>query len=104
MHQIAIEYTKWPENWPNGHTIYQHLPLQDRPKFTQIGIFGWKIYHLATLAWTKQCRCLVRYYVTGRDVSLCLRTYLLHLGMLQLCQDLCSMYTGCLHIKDKMNF
>jgi hypothetical protein len=29
--------------------IYQHLPLQDPPKFTQNGIFGLKIYHLATL-------------------------------------------------------
>jgi hypothetical protein len=27
----------------------QQLPLQDLPKFTQIGIFGLKIYHLATL-------------------------------------------------------
>jgi hypothetical protein len=29
--------------------MYQHLPLQDPPKFTQNGIFGLKIYHLATL-------------------------------------------------------
>jgi hypothetical protein len=29
--------------------MYQHHPLQDPPKFTQIGIFGLKIYHLATL-------------------------------------------------------
>jgi hypothetical protein len=28
---------------------YVHLPLQDFPKITQIGIFGLKIYHLATL-------------------------------------------------------
>jgi hypothetical protein len=34
---------------PNGYKIYQHLPLQDPPKFTQIGIFGLKIYHLAIL-------------------------------------------------------
>jgi hypothetical protein len=26
--------------------------LQDLPKFTQIWIFGLKIYHLATLIWT----------------------------------------------------
>jgi hypothetical protein len=30
--------------------IYQHLPLQYPRKFTQIGIFGLKIYHLATLS------------------------------------------------------
>jgi hypothetical protein len=34
---------------PNGHKIYHHLSLQDTPKFTQIGIFGLKIHHLATL-------------------------------------------------------
>jgi hypothetical protein len=29
--------------------IDQHLPLPDRPKFTQIRIFGLKKCHLATL-------------------------------------------------------
>jgi hypothetical protein len=33
----------------NGHEIYQHFPFQDPQKFTQIGIFGFKINHLATL-------------------------------------------------------
>jgi hypothetical protein len=46
----AIKYTKRPQYRPNVHKIYQHLPLQDPPKFTQIGIFGLKICHLATLA------------------------------------------------------
>jgi hypothetical protein len=46
---MATKYTKWPNNRPNGHKINQHLPLQDPPKFTQIGIFGMKICHLATL-------------------------------------------------------
>jgi hypothetical protein len=41
MYQVAIKYTKWPK-------IYQHLPLQDPPKFSQNGIFGMKIFHLAT--------------------------------------------------------
>jgi hypothetical protein len=38
---------------PNGHKIYQLFPVQGPPKFTQIGIFGMKINHLATLvcAW-----------------------------------------------------
>jgi hypothetical protein len=31
------------------YDIYQHLPLQDAPKFTQFGIVGLKICHLATL-------------------------------------------------------
>jgi hypothetical protein len=34
---------------PNGHKINQHLPFQDPSKFTLFGIFGLKIYHLATL-------------------------------------------------------
>jgi hypothetical protein len=34
---------------PNGLKIYQHLPLKDPPKFTEIGVFGLKIWHLATL-------------------------------------------------------
>jgi hypothetical protein len=34
--QMALKYT------------YKHLPSQDRPKFTQIVIFGLKINHLAT--------------------------------------------------------
>jgi hypothetical protein len=51
---MATKYTTWPQNIPNGHkiyqmatrytkwvkyiphTIYQHLPLQDLQKFTQI--------------------------------------------------------------------
>jgi hypothetical protein len=36
-------------NIPNGHKIYQHFPFQGPPKFTQIGIFGFKTNHLATL-------------------------------------------------------
>jgi hypothetical protein len=33
------KYTKLPKNKPNGHKVYQLLPLQDPPKFTLIGIF-----------------------------------------------------------------
>jgi hypothetical protein len=46
---MATKYTKWQQNIPNNHKIYKHLPLQDPPKFTQIGIFSLKIGHLATL-------------------------------------------------------
>jgi hypothetical protein len=49
LYQTAIKYTKWPQNIPNGHKIYQHFLFQGRPKFTQIGIFGLKRNHLATL-------------------------------------------------------
>jgi hypothetical protein len=49
LYQIATEYIKWPENRQNGHKIYQHLSLQDPPKFTQSGIFGFKICHPATM-------------------------------------------------------
>jgi hypothetical protein len=49
--------------------LYQHLPLQDLPKFTQTWIYGLKIYHLATLAWLRNFKgCLRRsgftYYIT----------------------------------------
>jgi hypothetical protein len=46
---VATKYTKWPHNIPNGHKINQQFPLQDPPKFTQIGIFGLKTNHLAAL-------------------------------------------------------
>jgi hypothetical protein len=49
LYQLAINYTKWPQNIPNGHKIYEHFPFQGPPKFTQIGILGMKINHLATL-------------------------------------------------------
>jgi hypothetical protein len=56
-YQITITYPQWQKNVPNGrkigrpnsHIIYQHLPLQDPSKFTQIGIFGLDMCHLATL-------------------------------------------------------
>jgi hypothetical protein len=51
---MATKYTKWPQNIPNGLYNYQHLPLQNPPKFTQIGIIGLKICHLATLAVTAE--------------------------------------------------
>jgi hypothetical protein len=47
MHQITKKYTQCPQTIPNGRKIDQHLPLQDTPKFTQIGL---KIHHLATPA------------------------------------------------------
>jgi hypothetical protein len=34
---------------PNGHKIYQPFTFQGPKKITQIGIFGLKIYNLATL-------------------------------------------------------
>jgi hypothetical protein len=40
---MATKYTKWPQNRPNGPK------MQEPSKFTQIGIFGLKINHLATL-------------------------------------------------------
>jgi hypothetical protein len=46
---MATKYTKWQQNIPNGSKIDQRLPLQDPPKITQIGIFGLKKSHLATL-------------------------------------------------------
>jgi hypothetical protein len=50
---MSIKYNKRPQNGPSVHKIYQHLPLQEPPKFTQIWIFGLKTNHLATLADTR---------------------------------------------------
>jgi hypothetical protein len=70
-------YTKWPQTIPNCHKLYQmaayvmfqmvindqkfcqHFPFQGPPKFTQIGTFGLKINHLATLVWPR-CKALPR--------------------------------------------
>jgi hypothetical protein len=57
MYQMAENYNNWTHIVSNGHkigTLYghktnQHFPIQGPPKFTQIGIFGLKINHLATL-------------------------------------------------------
>jgi hypothetical protein len=49
LYQMAIKYTKLPQNIPNGHKMYRHLPLQDPPKCVQIWFLGIKINHLATL-------------------------------------------------------
>jgi hypothetical protein len=47
-YQITLHFTKCPQNIPNGlkyvhipngHEVDQHLPLQDAPNFTHIGIF-----------------------------------------------------------------
>jgi hypothetical protein len=47
--QMVVKCTKWQYYIPNDHKIYQHFPFQGPPKCTQIGIFGLKINHLATL-------------------------------------------------------
>jgi hypothetical protein len=49
LYQKAINYTKWWLNIPNGHEMQQHFPFQGPRKFTQVWIFGLKIYHLAAL-------------------------------------------------------
>jgi hypothetical protein len=43
IYQMTVKYS-------NDHKIYQHFPFSGPPKFTQIGIFGLKTNHLATLA------------------------------------------------------
>jgi hypothetical protein len=44
LYHTAINYT-------NGHRIYQQLTIKGPPKFTQIGIFGLKTNHLATMVY-----------------------------------------------------
>jgi hypothetical protein len=47
-------------NIPNGHKIHQHFPFQDSPKYSQIGIFGMKINHLATLKYNNNKKQVFR--------------------------------------------
>jgi hypothetical protein len=47
---FLVQKTKTVKNIPKGHKIFIiDFPLQDPPKFTQIGIFGLKTNYLATL-------------------------------------------------------
>jgi hypothetical protein len=39
---MDVQYTKLPQNRPKGHKICQYLTVQDPPKFTRIGIFGFE--------------------------------------------------------------
>jgi hypothetical protein len=56
VYQITTIYTQWPCNVSNGRKVdtlfikYSNILLCNAlQKFTQIAIFGQKIYHLATL-------------------------------------------------------
>jgi hypothetical protein len=62
IYQIATKlpngqkHIKKPSYIPNVHRIYRPLQLQGPPKFTQIGNFGSKVNHLATLLITSVIR------------------------------------------------
>jgi hypothetical protein len=73
-----VQHTK---TIPNGHNvcipndgkidqncqkIYQHLPLQGPPKFTQFGIYGLKIRPLATLKELRQATSVTNYFVNNQ--------------------------------------
>jgi hypothetical protein len=45
----AHKCIQWSFNIPNDQKICQHFPFQGPQKYTQIGIFGLKRNHLATL-------------------------------------------------------
>jgi hypothetical protein len=50
INEMVLKYTyKNPLKYTKCHKIFKHLPLQDPTIFTQIEIFGLKIYHQATL-------------------------------------------------------
>jgi hypothetical protein len=55
MYQMAIKYTKWLSNIPNGRNLYHHFIFHGPKKYSKTGIFGLKIYHPATL-----CLSLIR--------------------------------------------
>jgi hypothetical protein len=39
---MAVKFTTWLKNRPDGHKIYQHFLFQCPQKYIQIGIFGLK--------------------------------------------------------------
>jgi hypothetical protein len=45
---MTLKYTQWTQYTPHGNKIYHQPPLQDPPKFTQIGIFVCKSGNLAS--------------------------------------------------------
>jgi hypothetical protein len=56
---MDMAFTKWTWHLPNGHKIYQMVinytqifHSLEPPTYTQNGIFGVEIYHLATLVHT----------------------------------------------------
>jgi hypothetical protein len=48
IYQTALKYS-------SGHKIKQLFIFQGSQKYTQVEIFGMKIYHLATLPWPVFC-------------------------------------------------
>jgi hypothetical protein len=62
--QTAIKYSKWLPNIPN---IYQYFPFQGRQKYTQISIFGLKIYHLATLMGSARIQSKIQLFSLSRS-------------------------------------
>jgi hypothetical protein len=53
---MATNYTSVPKIYHDNKT-YQYLSLQESPKFNHIGLFGLKIYHLATLNGVNSISC-----------------------------------------------
>jgi hypothetical protein len=49
-YQMAIKCTKMVIEIPNGHELHQNFTSQGLTKYTKVGIFGMKLYHLANLA------------------------------------------------------
>jgi hypothetical protein len=86
IYQMAIAFTNWTQNRPNGHTLYQHLPLQDPPKYTQFGIYSLKINHLATLS------CLV-----DRQIHLLISIVFCDHALVDRCVP-CVLSTHCMYI------
>jgi hypothetical protein len=50
MYRMVTKSPKTQLNIPNGHKMYQHYPIWGPENFSQIGIFGLKTNHLATLS------------------------------------------------------
>jgi hypothetical protein len=84
IYQIDTIYTKLTQYIQNCIFYCQPLPSQDHSKFTQIVIFGVKIYHLAALTCTRAvpiCNVLSRAFLLQKKLLFVFVCQILALGV-----------------------
>jgi hypothetical protein len=67
--EICTKSSKTKIHITSGHRKYQHFPYQGPPKYTQIGICGLKINHLATLVSTV-ARQAIRFWLSFTRITI----------------------------------
>jgi hypothetical protein len=70
-------------NIPDGQKIYPNFPIKGTPKITQIGIFGLKINHLATMHFSANA-----FYFSFSTHKRCILSVLYATALLRLAENL----------------